>query len=162
MENSEIPFLSIQEITEGIKLADSSSRRRYPKILHNSGDEFNRVVNFMMTDSYMQPHMHSGEGKIEKIYIIEGSVATFFFDDFGTIIQCNLLEKGRQEMISVPAFTWHTYVIISDYAITYETMMGKYDPHTWKDFFIKTPSENSTESVSFLKKLKLEVLKHLE
>ena len=118
------------------------------------GDEFNRVINFMMKDSYMQPHMHPGIEKIEKIYLIEGKLATIFFDDKGNISQCTLLEKGRTEMISVPAFTWHTYVVLSPSAITYETMMGKYDPQTWKDFFTIAPAENTSESVEYLAELK--------
>jgi hypothetical protein len=56
-------------------------------------------------------------------------------------------------MIAVPAFTWHTYAMLTDYAVTYETMMGKYDPQTWKDFFTIAPAENTEESIVFLKKL---------
>lgn len=161
MNKYEIPRLTKIEIIEGINLAKKSLRKRYPRILHNQGDEFNRVFNFMMSDSYMQPHLHPGLEKIEKIYIVEGQVATIFFDENGKIIQCNKLEIGGQEMISVPPYTWHTYVILSEYAITYETMMGKYDPQTWKNFFEITPAENSTEQDDYLSNLKLDVDKWL-
>ena len=153
MENNQIPILNSSEIKDGINKANASERRRFPKILHNPGDEFNRVVNFMMNDSYMQPHLHPGEEKVEKIYIIEGRLAVFFFDDEGEIIKTTILEKGGIEMIAVPAFTWHTYVMLTDYAVTYETMMGKYDPQTWKNFFKIAPAENTEESISYLKKL---------
>jgi len=157
MENNQIPILHSSEIKDGINKANASERRRFPKILHNPGDEFNRVVNFMMNDSYMQPHLHPGEEKVEKIYIIEGRLAVFFFDDKGEIIGTTILEKGGIEMITVPAFTWHTYVILSDCAVTYETMMGKYDPQTWKNFFKIAPAENTEESISYLKKLQEKV-----
>jgi cupin fold WbuC family metalloprotein len=107
-----------------------------------------------MKDSYMQPHLHPGVEKIEKIYILEGRIAVFFFDDSGEIIKTTILEKGGIEMIAVPAFTWHTYAMLTEYAITYETMMGKYDPQTWKDFFTIAPLENTEESYEYLKKLK--------
>jgi cupin fold WbuC family metalloprotein len=153
MENNQIPILNSSEIKDGINKANASERRRFPKILHNPGDQFNRVINFMMNDSYMQPHLHPGEEKVEKIYIIEGRLAVFFFDDEGEIIKTTILEKGGTEMIAVPAFTWHTYVMLSDYAVTYETMMGKYDPQTWKDFFKIAPAENTEESIYYMKKL---------
>jgi hypothetical protein len=69
------------------------------------------------------------------------------------------LEQGKIEKIEVPAFTWHTYVIMSDFAITYETMMGKYDQKTWKDFFAIAPAESSHESLVYLNKLKEGVAK---
>jgi len=157
MNTTQIPKINSSEIKEGINKANASERRRFPKILHNPGDEFNRVINFMMNDSYMQPHLHPGEEKIEKIYIIEGRLAVLFFDDAGEITKTTILEKGGTEMIAVPAFTWHTYAMLTDYAVTYETMMGKYDPLTWKDFFTIAPAENTKESIDYLKKLKEKV-----
>ena len=153
MENNQIPYLSPSEIKEGIAKANLSERRRFPKILHNPGDEFNMVINFMMNDSYMQPHLHPGVEKIEKIYIIEGCLAVFFFNDHGEIINTTILKKGDIEMIAVPAFMWHTYVMLTEYAITYETMLGKYDPQTWKNFFSIAPEENTIESIEYLKTL---------
>jgi cupin fold WbuC family metalloprotein len=158
MDKNQIPTINSSELKEGIEKANASERRRFPKILHNPGDEFNRVINFMMKDSYMQPHLHPGVEKIEKIYILEGRIAVFFFDDSGEIIKTTILEKGGIEMIAVPAFTWHTYAMLTEYAITYETMMGKYDPQTWKDFFTISPPENTEESIDFLKKLQLKAL----
>jgi len=159
MKNAQIPQLSEQEIRDGLLQASGSARRRHPKILHNPGDEFNRVVNFIMQDSYMQPHLHPGIEKIEKIYLIQGKIATLFFDDRGVIKECTVLEKGGVEMIEVPAFTWHTYVMLSGFAITYETMMGKYDPKTWKEFAEFAPLENLPQSVTYLSTLKEESAK---
>ena len=129
MENNQIPILNSSEIKDGINKANASERRRFPKILHNPGDEFNRVVNFMMNDSYMQPHLHPGEEKIEKIYIIEGKLAVFFFNDNGEIIKTTILEKGGTEMIAVPAFTWHTYAMLTDYADRKSTRLNS--SHEW-------------------------------
>jgi cupin fold WbuC family metalloprotein len=162
MENYKIPKLTSFELNEGIEFAKISPRRRFPKILHSPGDEFNQVFNFMMSDSYMQPHLHPGVEKIEKIYIIEGKIITIFFDDFGAIKQCIMLEKGSQEMVSVPAYTWHTYIILTSHAITYETMMGKYDPSTWKNFFTIAPAEDSIEHPGYLLMLKDKALKLIQ
>lgn len=162
MKNAQIPRLSEQEIQDGLLQATNSARRRYPKILHNPGDEFNRVVNFMLQDSYMQPHLHPGNEKIEKIYLIRGKLAALFFDDKGTIKKSVILEKGGIEYIEVPAFTWHTYLMLSESVITYETMMGVYEPKTWKKFAEWAPPENSAESLTYLNFLKEEVTKSFQ
>jgi cupin fold WbuC family metalloprotein len=159
MSTVSIPAITEEEKKEGILLADASPRRRHPRILHQPGAEFNEVFNFMMGDSYMQPHLHPGEEKIEMIYLVQGKVAVLFFDDKGAVTKCTLLEKEGVDMIAVPAFTWHTYVMLSPSAITYETMMGKYDPQTWKDFFTIAPAENTPESISYLGFLKAEAAK---
>jgi cupin fold WbuC family metalloprotein len=161
MSDSGIPQLSEWEIEEGLSQARSSPRHRYPKLLHQPGAEFNRVFNFITRDSYMQPHLHPGEEKIEEIYIVEGRVATIFFDDQGTVRDVLLLEKGGVECARVPAFTWHTYVMLTDSAITYETMMGVYEPTTWKRFAPWAPKEDTIDSDAYLMSLRDSVQKRL-
>lgn len=141
--------------------ARTSPRHRYPKLLHKPGDEFNRVFNFIMHNSYMQPHLHPGEEKIEEIFIVEGRVATIFFDDQGDIREVVLLEKGGVESVRVPAFAWHTYVVLTERAITYETMMGKYDPKTWKEFAQWAPAEGIAESSAYLESLRVAAQKKI-
>ena len=148
------PMLSEPDLQEGLIKAHSSPRRRYPRLLHKPGDEFNHVFNFIMRDSYMQPHMHPGDEKIEEIFLIKGRVAVFFFDDTGAVVEIINLKKEGIDSVRVPAFTWHTYVMLSDEVVTYETMMGKYDPMTWKRFAVWAPEESSTTSLSYLASLK--------
>lgn len=161
MSTVSIPAITEEEKKEGILLADASPRRRHPRILHQPGAEFNEVFNFMMGDSYMQPHLHPGEEKIEMIYLVQGKVAVLFFDDKGAVTKCTLLEKEGVDMIAVPAFTWHTYVMLTPSAITYETMMGKYEPQTWKEFFAIAPGENTADSEGYLAFLKKEALERI-
>jgi cupin fold WbuC family metalloprotein len=154
MSNVQIPPLSDQEMGDGIIQARNSDRKRFPKLLHKQGDVFNKVFNFMMHDSYMQPHLHPGSEKIEHIYLIKGRIAALFFDDAGEVKQCAILETGSTELIVVPAFTWHTYVMLTDYAVTYETMVGVYKQETWKEFANWAPREDSLESPDYLALLK--------
>jgi cupin fold WbuC family metalloprotein len=158
MMDANIPELSEQEIQDFLKLADGSERRRYPKLLHSPGDKFNCVFNFMRQDSYMQPHLHPDAEKIEKIYLIRGKVAVLFFSDQGEIEKCTVLGIGGVELIEVPAFTWHTYVMLADYAVTYETMMGVYHPHTWKKTSDWSPLENTKDASIYLQRLLLDVM----
>lgn len=153
MNNLEIPELQASEIEHICNMASNSKRRRYAKILHASGDEFNKVFNFMHHDSYMQPHLHPGHEKIEKIYIVYGKISVLYFNERGECIECTILEKGAIESIEVPAFTWHTYVILSDWAMTYETMMGVYKPETWKSMASWAPSEDQVDAQIYLQNL---------
>ena len=154
MKGDLVPELSSLELQECLQKAADSPRRRHPKILHQPGDEFNRVFNFMMEDTYMQPHLHPGEEKIEKMYLVQGSFAVLIFNDKGDVEKISILEKGRVERIEIPAFTWHTYVMLSENVITYETMMGKFDPETWKELADWAPGENTQASNSYLESLK--------
>ena len=154
MKDTGIPKLSPFEISEFLQKAANSPRRRYPKILHKPGDKFNRVINFMMEDTYMQPHLHPGEEKIEKIYLVQGKFAILVFNDQGNVEIILIVEKGKTENVEIPAFTWHTYVMLSENVVTYETMMGKYYPETWKTFAYWAPDENTKKSIPYLNELK--------
>jgi len=152
--NAPVPLLPREEADACLRQAAASARRRYPKILHNPGDEFNRVVNFIMRDSYLQPHLHPSPEKIENIHVVEGKMAVLFFDDLGVVTDFTVLEQGHTEFIAVPAFTWHTYVMLSEHVISYETMMGEYAPATWKTFAQWAPQENTPESAPYLQSLR--------
>jgi cupin fold WbuC family metalloprotein len=160
-ESAQIPHLSDREIEEFLHRAATSTRRRSPKILHSAGDRFNMVVNFIMQDSYMQPHLHPGVEKIETIHLIRGQLAVLFFDDRGAVRSAVVLRKGEMESIAVPAFTWHTYVVLTDHAVTYETMFGEYEPRTWKDFAPWAPGEDSPKSPAYLQLLKEEAARRM-
>ena len=150
----EIPYLLDEEIKSYFDLALISERKRHPKILHNKGDYHNKVFNFILEDSYMHPHLHPGKEKIEKMHLIQGSFSLILFDSKGEVIESIVLEKGKKEFIEVPAFTWHTYVMLSDKVIIYETMEGIYDPNTWKRLASWAPEESSQQSLLYLESLK--------
>jgi len=149
-----IPRLNQKEISECFTKAKNSPKLRHAKILHKPGALFNMAFNFLLSGSYMRPHTHPSEEKVEEITILEGKIAVIFFDDKGNVTQTTILEIPGSKSIRVPAFTWHTYVILSDKATTYETMNGVYDPKTWKDFARWAPKEDAPESATYLKELK--------
>jgi cupin fold WbuC family metalloprotein len=159
MKEENIPELSKENIEAFLLRAANSPRRRHPKILHDTGAELNKVFNFMMQDTYMQPHLH--EDKVENIYLIRGSLVVLFFDDKGKIEKTSLLSKHRKESIEIPALNWHTYIMLSKNVVTYETMLGKYDPKTWKQPAEWAPSENLSEYKAYLSFLREACTKYL-
>ena len=154
MTINKFPKLTDHEINDFFNSAEVSPRHRQAMLLHKKGDEFNHVYNFMLFNSYMQPHLHPGQEKIECIYLIHGKIKIIFFDDTGKIKNIVLLEKEKEDFVNVPAYTWHTYVIMTNQAITYETMSGIYDPNTWKNFAAWAPPEGNEEALMYLEALR--------
>jgi len=152
-----IPELQGEEVVNHFIMADNSVRKRSPKILHNQGDCLNRVANFILEDSYMHPHLHPSDEKIEKMFLIQGSFALLIFNNDGEITCVTVLEKGVCEFVEVPAFTWHTYVMLSNKVIVYETMEGVYEPDSWKKMAPWAPAENTIDAAPYLELLKTKV-----
>ena len=145
---------TLDDINYYFDLAYNSERRRSPKIMHKKGDYINKVFNFVLSDSYMHPHLHPGSEKIEKMYLIKGSFALIIFDDKGNVKETVVLSKGEKEFVAVPAYTWHTYVMLANEVIVYETMDGVYEPSSWKEMASWAPKENTVEASNYLETLK--------
>lgn len=156
--SQEIPVLNESERNEYIQLAISSKKKRAAKILHEKGSDWNAAFNFMCKESYMKPHMHPGEEKIEEIHLLEGVCTVIYFDNSGSIIKMIKLGGGGANMVRVPAFQWHTYVMHTSIVVTYETMYGVYDPETWKTYANWAPDELSEISDRYLHQLNMSTL----
>jgi len=154
MKQQEIPSLLPEDLEKYLRKAAEAPRRRYPKILHEPGADFNEVFNFMMEDTYMQPHLHPHAEKIEKIHFVQGRLTVLIFDEEGKVINRYSLGENGLRCIDIPAFSWHTYIMQSDYVVTYETMVGQYDPKTWKTMATWAPVEDDPHSHSYLNSLK--------
>ena len=152
--DTRIPELSNKEIESHFIQANKTTRRRSPLILHQKGDYLNKVFNFILEDSYMHPHLHPSDEKIENMYLIKGSFGLIEFDNKGNINKTTILKEGNLTSIKVPAFTWHTYVMLSQENIVYETMEGKYEPNSWKKMAPWAPIEESNQAPSYLQELK--------
>tara|TARA_B100000768_G_C11015848_1_gene264016 strand:+ start:43 stop:531 length:489 start_codon:yes stop_codon:yes gene_type:complete len=148
-----IPNLTSEDKKFYFNQAELSKRKRSPYIIHKKSDEFNQVFNFILEDSYMQPHLHPKSGMIEKMHLIEGSFKLIFFNNKGDAQEIFNIEK-LGERIQVPANTWHTYIMTSKSTIIFETMMGVYNPKTWKKTPDWAPDENSKKAEKYFKNLK--------
>ena len=157
MSSHTIPAITNAAVAEGFLRARESPRRRYAHILHQPGAEFNEVFNFMLKDSYMQPHLHPSEDKCEDIFIVKGRLVLHYFDDTGVIKQSFFMEPCGLNHVRVPAFTWHTYAMLTEEVLTYESMWGKYNPLTWKKTAGWAPAECEIRSSSFLTSLRSQV-----
>ena len=150
----EIPDIDQNEIVELKSMAQQSTRSRHAKILHSPGAYENKVINAMLSTSYMQPHLHPGVEKVEKIHLVKGELCVMFFDNDGHLTKRHLLTESGLRLVEVPAYQFHTYIVLSDFALTYETMDGVYDPKNWKEMASWAPTEEDKYSASYLEQLK--------
>ena len=114
MSSQTIPSITNTAVAEGFSRARESPRRRYAHILHQPGADFNEVFNFMLKDSYMQPHLHPSDEKCEDIHVLSGQLLLHFFSDSGEVTQSFLMEPFGLSHVRVPAFTWHTYAMLTE------------------------------------------------
>jgi len=148
-----ISIPSHKDISHFFEVANESARRRSHKIMHAQGDYHNAVYNFMLQDSYMMPHLHPGEEKIEHIHVLIGELLMLFFNDSGVITSAKHLSASGDNLVIVPSYTWHTYIMQSERVLTYETMDGVYHPDKWKQNAPWAVKEGNKESFSFFLKL---------
>jgi len=148
-----IPDLNSYEKNILNELALISPRRRAHKVMHKPGSYHNEVFCGLLKGTYMRPHLHGDIEKIEYIYILDGNLGIVFFDNDGNANNCRVLDSKVYPLVRIPAFTWHTYVPLSDFVLTFETMDGIYEPNSWKDFPAWAPEENTAEALIFTKQL---------
>lgn len=155
-----IPQLSKAEIEDYLNQAKSSERHRALKIYHQPGDEVNRTVNFMMANTYLQPHMHpkeTGKEKIERYKILDGKLAIVFFEPGGAVKKSVILD-GNSDIFEVHPEEWHTPVVLSEYALCYEEVNGVFNPKTYKEFASWAPIEKDPKMPEYLEFLKKEAV----
>jgi len=151
--NYKIPTLTLEDKSKYFNKAKKSDRKRFPYIIHQRGDIFNQVFNFILDESYMKPHMHPNENMVEKMHLISGSFKLIFFDEKGLPKKIYNIDKENQR-VEVPSYTWHTYVMTSKQTIIFETMIGVYNPTTWKQMPNWAPKENDKKAKKYLEVLK--------
>ena len=91
------------------------------------------------------------------MYLVKGSFALIIFDSNGSVIDIKILEEDKKNYVAVPAYTWHTYVMLTDEVIIYEEMDGFYSPDTWKEMASWAPKENTPEAITYLNELKAQI-----
>lgn len=143
-------------IEKTLQEARKSPRRRAIYCFHNSEDTLQRMINAGLSNTYARPHKHENPDKLEIFVILKGKVAIILFDDTGKIIYNIILEdKGQNKAFEIPPKVWHSFIILSNEAVLYEVIEGKYDPKTHKNFAEWAPAEeNIEESKKYLEEMK--------
>lgn len=140
----------------------ASARRRQHMNLHASHNEpVQRLLNAIQIDSYIRPHRHSIDPKIESLFALAGSFVLFVFDENGQVARIIRLvsEKyiHRAETclgVELSPGTWHTVLAMEPDSILLELKAGPFDTNAAKEYAPWAPDEGTEEGCIYLKKLR--------
>ena len=134
------------------KAASKKKRLRMHLNLHDSFSEpCQRLLNAVEPGSYIRPHRHMSDPKVECLVALQGLFLVIFFDEAGKIVEKNLLgseqyRKNSLALIEVQPSVWHTVISLRTGSILFEVKAGPFDPNVAKDFADWSPCESDPES----------------
>jgi cupin fold WbuC family metalloprotein len=138
--------------------AQISPRRRSNFNMHGPDDTLQRMVNAMCHGTYCQPHKHENPDKLEIFTVMRGEIAVPTFDDQGHILEvARLSAQGPIHQVEIAPRTWHTVVVLSESAVLYEIIEGRYHPATHKRFADFAPGERDAGAENYLKELEKQI-----
>jgi len=132
-----------------LQQADESPRKRSHHNIHESLDALVQKLLVAATRaSYFRPHRHAD--KAEFALVLRGRFAVFEFDDQGNITKQQQIGEGTGiNGIELPPATWHTWLVLTDDGVFFETKLGPYDPATASEFAPWAPAENTPEAIEY-------------
>ncbi|MDK2908975.1 MAG: hypothetical protein PWR20_542 [Bacteroidales bacterium] len=158
--------MSLRKIDQTLLLNLSEKALNTPRLRINlnfhsqNQDVFQRMLNALEPDSYVQPHKHENPDKDEVFVILKGKLAVVSFNDKGEVEDYIILDSSQgRYACEVPARTWHMIAALVPGTVVFEFKHGPYDPATDKVFAPWAPPENHPEAKYYLEKIVKE-LKH--
>jgi len=151
-----------------VQKAIYSSRLRQHCNIHKSySDPCQRLLNAVEVNSYIRPHRHSLDQKIETLIAIQGKFALLTFDIGGELQAATYFgtEQYRQQKnvyagVEIAPDVWHTVISFTTGSILLEIKPGPFDLLSAKDLAVWAPPEGSMEAVNYLAELRGKALEH--
>ncbi|RHX92108.1 WbuC family cupin fold metalloprotein [Leptospira stimsonii] len=141
---------------EVLQKAGTSPRGRANHNFHDLSEVYQRFLNVLTKNTYVQAHRHKSPPKPETFLVLRGSLGFILFNDDGSVLETHLLNaEGPTFGIDVAPGVYHTLVCLSDNAVCFEGKSGPYNPSTDKDFALWAPSEGESGWEEYLEKLRV-------
>jgi cupin fold WbuC family metalloprotein len=143
------PYFCLQDHValwdEGIATSRVHSRHRimWPLQRH-AGDTVQRLLNFIQPAAYFRPHRHPTAHATELIYLLQGALSVFIFNDNGNILRHTRLSTTSPltALVDIDAGLWHTILAHDPDTVILEIKKGPYDAATDKIFAPWAPEES--------------------
>ncbi|WP_032809183.1 MULTISPECIES: WbuC family cupin fold metalloprotein [unclassified Leptospira] len=141
--------------SEVLRKANTSPRKRANHNFHELSEVYQRFLNVLIRDTYIQAHRHKFPPKPETFLVLKGSLGFILFHEDGSVQETHYLNSdGPVYGIDIAPGVYHTLVCLSENAICFEGKSGPYDPTTDKDFASWAPSETDPNRNEYLDQLK--------
>ncbi|WP_174714639.1 WbuC family cupin fold metalloprotein [Leptospira yasudae] len=148
-------LLTVSLFSEVLQKANTSPRKRANHNFHELSEVYQRFLNVLTKDTYIQAHRHKSPPKPETFLVLKGSLGFVLFNEDGSIQETHLLSsEGPVYGIDIAPGVYHTLVCLSETAICFEGKSGPYDPTTDKGFAPWAPSESDSDRLEYLEKLR--------
>lgn len=147
----------LENLTERAK---NSPRKRIHENLHfDYSDSCQRLFNAIEPNSYIQPHRHLTDSKVELLIAVRGSMVFVTFDDDGKILEVIPfginLRNSKPWAIGLEVYPekWHTVIALEPGSILLEVKAGPFDPSQPKDLAPWAPIEGSENVRNYMRNL---------
>lgn len=135
-------------IRRGVLASRKSERRRIILPIHRQQDApVQRMLNFLQPETYVRPHLHPRPEAVETIFVIQGALVFFIFDETGSVLRVERLGEAHPcRLLDLEPQVWHSFVVSEPDTVILETKLGPYDTKLDKIFAPWAPEEGSQEA----------------
>ena len=138
--------------------AKTSPRLRKHLNLHSDfAEPSQRILNAVEPNSYIRPHRHLSDPKVEHLIVLRGAFALCLFKEDGEISQVIKLSPACQQNFTLAAeidpYSWHTLISLTSGSVLFETKSGPFNPSQAKDVATWAPEEGTDASLRYINRL---------
>ena len=139
-----------------------SPRRRQSRTIHiTPNDPCQRLFNAIEIDSYVRPHRHQQDPKVETLIAIRGRFLLVTFTEQGEIKEIIPFQSEKYEAsndsgvgVEIQVGTWHTIIATEPHSILLEVKAGPFNLELSKEPAPWSPAEETEEGQAYLAQLK--------
>lgn len=131
--------------------------RQHRNIHASYDDPVQRLFNALGYDTYIRPHRHALDPKVESLFALRGEFALITFDEAGDpqdVIHFGATSPASAPGVEINSQTWHTVIALTEAAVLLEIKAGPFDPQAAKEFAAWSPEEGSAQAAPYLTQLR--------
>lgn len=129
--------------------AAAGARGRSHRTWHDpQRDGVQRFFVHMRPGTYVRPHCHAIESRIETTVLLTGSVELLLFDADGRLLDRLPMTPDGLQGVEIAPREWHGFVVHAPSTL-FEVKQGPYDPTTDKRFADWAPPEGAAAVPAF-------------
>jgi cupin fold WbuC family metalloprotein len=149
-----LQFIDTDSFSSLKQQALASPRLRTNYNFHSgNNDNPQRFLNVLARGTYVPPHRHIDPPKSETFVILEGKVGLFLFDNEGKVTLAEAVGGDHRIGADIPAGAWHTLLVLSEYAVSFEVKPGPFHGKSDKDIPSWAPHEGEPGAGAYLQSL---------
>lgn len=123
--------------------AAAHPRRRSHRQWHDPAvDAVQRFFVHMQPGTYVRPHCHAIQARIETTLVLSGALELLLFDEAGALIERVALSPDGIQGVEIAPQEWHGFVVQAPSTL-FEVKQGPYDPNADKRFADWAPAEDA-------------------